>query len=149
MEVSVSSSHQQLRIWLSGSKCLKLTSEIQVQHLQPVLSANPHYLGLSGSQLLLHILCCNSGFSGLLSVLYQTGSDKAKSTVNLGGWEHKKRWCICYCLVQESGETMGRVLRLPSHPQVPVIQGILHRRKDSQGQQADSSEFVFNPQRYR
>lgn len=73
----------------------------------------PLYLGLSGSQLLLHILCCNSGFSGLLSVLYQTGSDKAKSTVNLGGWEHKKRWCICYCLVQESGETMGRVLKLP------------------------------------
>ena len=125
---------------VSGSKGPQLTSEIQVQHLPRVLSADPHYLGLPGSQLLMHIVCGNSGFTGLLSVPYQTGSDKGKS-VNLGGLEHKKRWCSCYGLVQGSGETTDRVLRLPSHPQVSVSQGILHWRKYSQGQQADSSEF--------
>ena len=69
-----------------------------------------------------------------------TGSDKGKS-VNLGGLEHRKRWYGCYGLVQGSGETMDRGLRLPSHPQVSAIQGILHWRKYSRGQQADSSEF--------
>lgn len=102
VEVSVSSSHQQLRIWLSGSKCLKLTSEIQVQHLQPVLSANPHYLGLSGSQLLLHILCCNSGFSqGCSAFFTKPEVTKAKSTVNLGGWGAQK--ALVHLLLLSSG----------------------------------------------